>query len=105
MTEKRFKLTDIGFVRSNGKSKEIGIVTNEGEFIELKKIVEVMNELYEENQALKKKIGIMADAFVQSNDLIEVEQVFYTKVCEPSEYYDEETLSEITNDLLGSDVE
>lgn len=53
MTQKRFKLTDIGFVRSNGKSKEIGIITNEGEFIELKKIVEVMNELYEENQTLQ----------------------------------------------------
>ena len=53
MTKKRFKLTDIGFVRSDGKSKETGIVTDEGEFIELKKIVEVMNELYEENQALQ----------------------------------------------------
>lgn len=28
------------------------------------------------------------------------EQKFYTEICEPSEYYDEETLSKITNSLL-----
>ena len=32
--------------------------------------------------------------------LSKYEQKFYTEICEPSEYYDEKTLSEITNSLL-----
>lgn len=33
--------------------------------------------------------------------LSKYEQKFYTEICEPSEYYDEETLSNITNSLLN----
>lgn len=36
-----------------------------------------------------------------SLELINVEQVFYTEICEPSKKYDEKTLSEITNAFLG----
>lgn len=32
--------------------------------------------------------------------LAKYEQKFYTEICEPSEYYDEKTLSGITNSLL-----
>ena len=39
------------------------------------------------------------DAF--SSDLIDVEQLFYTEIYEPSEKYNEEALSEISNSLLG----
>ena len=95
MTEKRFFMNCSGYICDMDMANTLTLF----------EVIEHLNALHEENQALKKKIGIMADAFAQSNDLIEVEQVFYTKVCEPSEYYDEETLSEITNGLLGSDVE
>lgn len=96
MSEKRFMLDDAGELID----KETAQFLEYGE-----KVCELLNNLHEENRTYKKKIGIMADAFAQSNDLIEIEQVFYTKVYEPSEYYDEETLSTITNALLGSDVE
>lgn len=36
-----------------------------------------------------------------STQLVDVEQSFYTGIYEPSENYDEETLSEISNSLLG----
>ena len=97
MTEKRFTV--------NYQNSEIVSVHDNGKLINIEQMVECLNALHEENQSLKKKIDIMADAFAQSNDLIEVEQVFYTKVCEPSEHYDEETLSSITNALLGGDRE
>ena len=44
MTEKRFKLEDIGFVRDNGK------------LIGMKDIVTVMNDLQDENEQLKSRI-------------------------------------------------
>ena len=56
MNEKKFELVDIGFVRSDGKSKEVGIVTNDGELIGLKEIVEVMNNLHKENELLQKTL-------------------------------------------------
>ena len=36
-----------------------------------------------------------------SSQLVDVEQSFYTEIYEPSENYNEETLSEISNSLLG----
>ena len=33
--------------------------------------------------------------------LVDTEQYFYTEIYEPSENYNEETLSEISNSLLG----
>ena len=36
-----------------------------------------------------------------SSELVDTEQLFYTEIYEPSENYDEETLSEISNSLLG----
>ena len=33
--------------------------------------------------------------------LMDVEQFFYTEICEPSEHYNEKALSEILNGLLG----
>lgn len=35
-----------------------------------------------------------------SSKLINIEQIFYTSICKPSEKYDEKVLSEITNSLL-----
>lgn len=35
-----------------------------------------------------------------SSKLIDIEQIFYTSICKPSENYDEETLSEISNSIL-----
>lgn len=36
-----------------------------------------------------------------SSQLVDAEQLFYTRIYEPSENYNEETLSEISNSLLG----
>ena len=36
-----------------------------------------------------------------SSVLVDAEQYFYTEIYEPSENYNEETLSEISNSLLG----
>ena len=35
-----------------------------------------------------------------SSQLVDIEQSFYTEIYEPSENYNEETLSEISNSLL-----
>lgn len=35
-----------------------------------------------------------------TSDLMDMEQKFFTKIYNPSENYDEETLSKITNSLL-----
>ena len=65
--------------------------------------------LEKENEQLKKdvdkynkKIEIMANAFLYAEDLIDVEQVFFTEVYEPSENFDEELLCEFSN-LFFSD--
>ena len=36
-----------------------------------------------------------------SSELVDIEQSFYAEIYEPSENYNEETLSEISNSLLG----
>ena len=36
-----------------------------------------------------------------SSQLVDIEQSFYTEIYEPGENYNEETLSEISNSLLG----
>ena len=68
-----------------------------------------VGKLEKENEQLKKdvdkynkKIEIMANAFLYAEDLIDVEQVFFTEVYEPSENFDEELLCEFSN-LFFSD--
>ena len=46
-----------------------------------------------------KEYALKYDEF--SSELIDVEQFFYTKIYQPSEAYNEEELSEISNSLLG----
>ena len=64
---------------------------------------DLINSFY--NLVLSKKdssndeYGLKYEEF--SSQLVDVEQSFYTEIYEPSENYNEETLSEISNSLLG----
>lgn len=74
MTEnKRFILVDIGFVRDNGK------------LIGMKDIVEVMNALHEENQALKLRLEFIEahnKALIHTNDELKKDLRKYDKLLE-----------------------
>ena len=59
MTEKRFKLEDIGFVYDNGT------------LIGMKEIVECLNILHEENEQLKSEINMLKITIGRNEGYIE----------------------------------
>lgn len=64
---------------------------------------DLLNSFYDLVQFKKEysneEYGIKYEEF--SSQLVDVEQLFYTEIYSPSENYGEETLSEISNSLLG----
>ena len=64
---------------------------------------DLINSFYNLIQSKKdssnEEYGLKYDEF--SLQLVDVEQSFYTQIYEPGENYNEETLSEISNSLLG----
>ena len=64
---------------------------------------DLINSFYNLIQSKKdssnEEYGLKYDKF--SLQLVDVEQSFYTQIYEPGENYNEETLSEISNSLLG----
>ena len=66
-------------------------------------IKNLLNSFYHIVQFKKNSSNVEYDEKYElfSSNLIDVEQVFYSQIYEPSKNYDEEVLAEISNSLLG----
>ena len=78
------------------------ILDNKELFEQLPSIRTLINSFY---KLIQKKTASNNENYLEehkhfNSELVAYEQFFYTKICKPSENYDEKTLSKITNALI-----